>query len=401
MAEEQHYLQQYQRGDMEAKTILIERNLRLVAHVVKKYQGADVELDDLISIGTIGLMKAISTFDPGKTTRLSTYAARCIDNELLMMFRTRKKHSREVSLYEPIGTDKEGNEISLLDVMEGPAVDVVEEYSTRESIRHVLGSMKTVLTEKEYEVICCRFGLFGKENRHRGKSPATFTSAAPTSPESKKTPCISCGRFSLNHNLRFTAAENIINLDTAAKIYKQLLLRMGSALCGIALLIIDRLHRNHHIGSIRLHDLDGLSHSEFISLCNLNVSSLVNCFRKAKIGVSLLVGIVVIDLGFLVRLAVEEACGEFTVGTACDLLLIPGHIGLVFGWILQIVVNGLPVGTGNSGNIKGCFHAALDLQAVNSAGKHIIHMLDHAKILRVENIGTTLILINRHVLPWS
>ena len=120
MAEEQHYLQQYQRGDMEAKTILIERNLRLVAHVVKKYQGADVELDDLISIGTIGLMKAISTFDPGKTTRLSTYAARCIDNELLMMFRTRKKHSREVSLYEPIGTDKEGNEISLLDVMEGP-----------------------------------------------------------------------------------------------------------------------------------------------------------------------------------------------------------------------------------------------------------------------------------------
>ena len=165
MAEEQHYLQQYQRGDMEAKTILIERNLRLVAHVVKIYQGADVELDDLISIGTIGLMKAISTFDPGKTTRLSTYAARCIDNELLMMFRTRKKHSREVSLYEPIGTDKEGNEISLLDVMEGPAVDVVEEYSTRESIRHVLGSMKTVLTEKEYEVICCRFGLFGKREQ--------------------------------------------------------------------------------------------------------------------------------------------------------------------------------------------------------------------------------------------
>ena len=122
MAEEQYYLQQYQRGDMEAKTILIERNLRLVAHVVKKYQGADVELDDLISIGTIGLMKAISTFDPGKTTRLSTYAARCIDNELLMMFRTRKKHSREVSLYEPIGTDKEGNEISLLAVMEGPGV---------------------------------------------------------------------------------------------------------------------------------------------------------------------------------------------------------------------------------------------------------------------------------------
>ncbi len=161
MAEEQYYLQQYQRGDMEAKNILIERNLRLVAHVVKKYQGTDMELDDLISIGTIGLMKAISTFDSTKTARLSTYAGKCINNELLMLFRSQKKHSREISLYEPIGTDKEGNEISLLDVMEGPTVDVVEEYSTREDIRHVLDSMKTVLSSKEYEVICCRFGLFG------------------------------------------------------------------------------------------------------------------------------------------------------------------------------------------------------------------------------------------------
>ena len=163
--EERHYLQEYKQGSLEAKNILIERNLRLVAHIVKKYQGASEELDDLISIGTIGLIKAVQTFDSAKASKLSTYAARCIDNELLMMFRTRKKHSREVSLYEPIGTDKEGNEISLLDVMEGPAVDVVEEYSTRESIRHVLGSMKTVLTEKEYEVICCRFGLFGKREQ--------------------------------------------------------------------------------------------------------------------------------------------------------------------------------------------------------------------------------------------
>ena len=156
MAEEQYYLQQYQRGDMEAKNILIERNLRLVAHV---------ELDDLISIGTIGLMKAISTFDSTKAARLSTYAGKCINNELLMLFRSRKKHSREISLYEPIGTDKEGNEISLLDVMEGPAVDVVEEYSTREDIRHVLDSMKSVLSSKEYEVICCRFGLFGQKEQ--------------------------------------------------------------------------------------------------------------------------------------------------------------------------------------------------------------------------------------------
>ena len=165
MAEEQYYLQQYQRGDVEAKNILIERNLRLVAHVVKKYQGSDVDLDDLISIGTIGLMKAISTFDATKTARLSTYAARCIDNELLMMFRARKKHSREISLYEPIGTDKEGNEISLLDVIEGPAIDVVEEYAAQENIRHVLKSMKSVLNDKEYEVICCRFGLLGKKEQ--------------------------------------------------------------------------------------------------------------------------------------------------------------------------------------------------------------------------------------------
>ena len=165
LAEEQFYLQQYQRGDLEAKNILIERNLRLVAHVVKKYQGTDVEMDDLISIGTIGLIKAISTFDSCKSVRLSTYAARCIDNELLMMLRSKKKHSREVSLYEPIGTDKEGNEISLLDVIESPPVDVVEDYSTREDVSYLLNSMKSTLTPKEYQVICCRFGLFGEEEQ--------------------------------------------------------------------------------------------------------------------------------------------------------------------------------------------------------------------------------------------
>ena len=165
LAEEQFYLQQYQRGDLEAKNILIERNLRLVAHVVKKYQGTDVEMDDLISIGTIGLIKAISTFDSCKSVRLSTYAARCIDNELLMMLRSKKKHSREVSLYEPIGTDKEGNEISLLDVIESPPVDVVEDYSTREDVSYLLNSMKSTLSPKEYQVICCRFGLFGEEEQ--------------------------------------------------------------------------------------------------------------------------------------------------------------------------------------------------------------------------------------------
>ncbi|RGS70927.1 RNA polymerase sporulation sigma factor SigK [Blautia obeum] len=159
-AEEQLCLRRCQEGDPEAKRILIERNLRLVAHVAKKYQGNGEELEDLISIGTIGLIKAISTFNSERSARLSTYAARCIDNELLMMLRARKKCSREVSLYEPIGTDKEGNEISLLDIIESPPVDIVEEYSTRQDIRFLFSSMKDILTPKEYQVICCRYGLF-------------------------------------------------------------------------------------------------------------------------------------------------------------------------------------------------------------------------------------------------
>ena len=164
-AEEQFYLLQLQRGDPEAKNILIEHNLRLVAHVAKKYQGCDEDQDDLISIGTIGLIKAISTFDPGRTSKLSTYAARCIDNELLMMFRARRKRSREVSLYEPIGTDREGNEISLLDIIESPPVDVVEDCFKRDSISYLLRYIRTVLSPKEYQVICCRFGLLGKKEQ--------------------------------------------------------------------------------------------------------------------------------------------------------------------------------------------------------------------------------------------
>lgn len=165
LSEEKSYLQRYREGDLEAKNILIERNLRLVAHIVKKYQSADEDLDDLISIGTIGLIKAISTFDSTKSTRLSTYAARCIDNELLMMLRSKKKHSREVSLYEPIGTDKEGNEINLLDIIESPPVDVVEDYSVKEDIRILLSSLEEVLSPKELQVICLRYGLFDKEEQ--------------------------------------------------------------------------------------------------------------------------------------------------------------------------------------------------------------------------------------------
>lgn len=105
-AEEQYYMQKYTEGDLEAKHILIEHNLRLVAHIVKKYQRPEEDNEDLISIGTVGLIKAVITFNPEKGNRLSTYAARCIENEILMMLRSRKKSSREISLYEPIGTDR-------------------------------------------------------------------------------------------------------------------------------------------------------------------------------------------------------------------------------------------------------------------------------------------------------
>ena len=113
-------------GDLKAKHQLIEHNLRLVAHVAKKYQSPEEDMEDLISIGTIGLIKAVETFQSDRQIKLATYAARCIDNELLMYFRGKKKTSREVSLYEPIGTDKEGNQISLLDIAASEEIDVVQ-----------------------------------------------------------------------------------------------------------------------------------------------------------------------------------------------------------------------------------------------------------------------------------
>ena len=163
--EESHYLQEYKQGSLEAKNILIERNLRLVAHIVKKYQGAPEELDDLISIGTIGLIKAVHTFDAKKANRLSTYAARCIDNELLMYFRSKKKTNREVSLYDPIGTDKEGNEISLLDVIETEPVDVVKEYSLKQDTILLYHLLPDILTKREQDVIAFRYGLYGQREQ--------------------------------------------------------------------------------------------------------------------------------------------------------------------------------------------------------------------------------------------
>ncbi len=157
--EETAYLLACHVGDETAKSILVERNLRLVAHVVKKYQNTGDDPDDLISIGTIGLIKAIGTFDPGRGRRLATYAAKCIDNELLMYFRTKKKTSREVSLYEPIGIDKEGNEINLLDIMESDQPDSFELYSQKQDILRIAGLMKQVLDHRESQVLCLRYGL--------------------------------------------------------------------------------------------------------------------------------------------------------------------------------------------------------------------------------------------------
>ena len=161
--EEAYYLQMLKGNDVkqseEARQILIERNLRLVAHIVKKYQNVEEDAEDLISIGTIGLIKAIRTFDGGKGSRLATYAARCIDNELLMMLRMRKKTARDVSLYEPIGTDKEGNEISLLDVTLSKQEDFAEMISRREDISKVRRLVATVLSDREKEIITMRYGL--------------------------------------------------------------------------------------------------------------------------------------------------------------------------------------------------------------------------------------------------
>lgn len=159
--EEKFYLQKYKEGDLEAKNILIEKNMRLVAHMVKKYVTNDRNIEDLLSVGTIGLIKAVNTFNSSKSCRLATYAAKCIDNELLMMLRSEKRKAREVSIYEPIGTDKEGNEISLIEIVKADDIDVVEEYELKQNISKVFQYIDELLTEREREIIILRYGLYG------------------------------------------------------------------------------------------------------------------------------------------------------------------------------------------------------------------------------------------------
>ena len=148
---------------MEAKNILIERNLRLVAHIVKKYISSGRDMDELIAIGIVGLVKGVNTYNAEKGSRLGTYAARCIDNELLMLLRSERKLNREISLYEPIGTDKEGNEISFIDVVEDTSENVLDRMMLDERIQKMYLAIEKVLTAREKEIIYKRYGLYGYE----------------------------------------------------------------------------------------------------------------------------------------------------------------------------------------------------------------------------------------------
>lgn len=162
-AEEKKYIQRYTEGDLEAKHILIERNLRLVAHVIRKYQNTSEDPEDLISIGTIGLIKAIITFDPEKGNRLAAYASRCVENEVLMYLRARKKCSHEISLYEPIGTDREGNEVNLYDIIESTETDIPERIHLKDNIQKLYEKLENELSPREKLVLKMRYGLYQGE----------------------------------------------------------------------------------------------------------------------------------------------------------------------------------------------------------------------------------------------
>ncbi|MBQ8540040.1 MAG: RNA polymerase sporulation sigma factor SigK [Clostridia bacterium] len=160
--EERDYLEKMKNGDKDARNKLIEHNLRLVAHIVKKYsQTADI--DDLISIGTIGLIKAVDSFDCEKNTRLATYAARCVENEVLMHLRHEKKFASQLSLSEPIGYDREGNEISLMDILVGDGEDICDKVDKSEKIKKLFEKVKQIKDEREKQIIYLRYGLSGGE----------------------------------------------------------------------------------------------------------------------------------------------------------------------------------------------------------------------------------------------
>ncbi len=157
--DERFYIEKMEQGDIEAKNKLIEHNLRLVAHIAKKYSGNVRDSEDLISLGTIGLIKGINSFDSSKGTRLATYAARCIENEILMLIRSNKKSQGDVSLNDPIGTDKEGNQIHLMDIIGTDEEDVIKEIDSRAKIKKLYSNIATLLDDREREIIKMRYGL--------------------------------------------------------------------------------------------------------------------------------------------------------------------------------------------------------------------------------------------------
>ena len=156
-SEEKKYLDLYAKGDESAKNVLIEHNLRLVAHIAKKYQMMEADMEELVSIGAVGLIKAVDTFDQEKASKLATYAARCVENEMLMYLRVRKKISRESSYYEPIGTDKEGNEIRLLDIMESQDPEALDVIELKDDTRKIYTLLDRVLTPRERQVLIMRY----------------------------------------------------------------------------------------------------------------------------------------------------------------------------------------------------------------------------------------------------
>ncbi len=171
--EEAYYLKLSAQGDLEARNVLIERNLRLVSHIMKKYYAQTADQEDLISIGTIGLIKGITTFDMGKGARLATYAARCIENEILMYFRSQKKSSQDVSLSDYIETGTDGTALSLMDVVSQDE-DIAEKVSCRELIGQACEAVNTCLTKQERQVIALRYGLNGR-NPLRQREVAQIT----------------------------------------------------------------------------------------------------------------------------------------------------------------------------------------------------------------------------------
>ena len=161
--DEQKYLELLKNGDEEARNILIEKNLRLVAHVCKKYSSTNIDLDDLISIGTIGLIKGINSFDPSKSVKLSTYVSRCIDNEILMFLRSNKKLGAEVFLEDPIGKDKDDNTVTLQEVLENNEKNIEDEVDLKFKIKKLYQKMKDVLKLREKTILELRFGLDGNK----------------------------------------------------------------------------------------------------------------------------------------------------------------------------------------------------------------------------------------------